>query len=267
MKIKFILFFVLLSSLVFADDGYDDNWAAVALVATSPDKTWVVYNGLEDVDFPLSVRALSLRGKGLNMIPKDIRKFRNLEYLDLSNNDIEKLDVDFLKSFKRLEVLDLERNKISSLDEDFCRLSDNECLTHLNLKKNKISSISADVVHFKSLQFLNLSENPIGKIPKFLGDLPNLKILFANDCGAREWLGGEYGKLMYLGLDYNYLDVSSLRDFPPSILEIGLVGNKIKKFSLEGAPLKLKMVALMGNDVSSVDVAGRKDVVISNDDE
>lgn len=40
---------------------------------------------------PKEVRILSLKQMGLEQIPKEIKKFKNLEILDLSNNQITKI--------------------------------------------------------------------------------------------------------------------------------------------------------------------------------
>ncbi|XP_070571184.1 uncharacterized protein [Ptychodera flava] len=65
---------------------------------------------------------------------------------------------------KTIVELTLENNQISSVSDEICRTLSN--LTHLNLRQNKLESFPEGISHFKKLKYLDLSRNPIGKIPE-----------------------------------------------------------------------------------------------------
>ncbi len=129
-------------------------------------------------------------------LPKWVGKLSNLEYLDLSNNNIEKVPDD-LRFLNSLKYLNLGHNKLESLPElsnglknlEKIVVSDNrfdefpkELLSlnnihTINLSKNNIKSIPSEIHKLINLYDLSVSKNPINTLPDELFSLPKLESL------------------------------------------------------------------------------------------
>lgn len=123
---------------------------------------------------PDSVRSLSLKERGYRRVPKRISKFKNLEYLNLSMNNIRHLpkwlgDMDSLKEFsiwhsplknidnavyyKQLEILSLSFNRIEKIPEG---IGDLVKLRQLHLNGNYITDAPLSICNLKNLQYLGI---------------------------------------------------------------------------------------------------------------
>jgi Leucine-rich repeat (LRR) protein len=58
-----------------------------------------------------------LCNKSIFEIPPEIKSLKNLEIIDLSNNEIKEFPNDILKYLYKLEILNLSNNKITSITE------------------------------------------------------------------------------------------------------------------------------------------------------
>lgn len=129
------------------------------------------------VDNKNNVIGFNLNYCGLEDL-KPLQKFKNLEYLYLSNNEI--VDINIIKSFKKLKILSLSSNKI----EDIGAINHLKKIEELYLDNNKINIIPElylpklnllfiysneieDIDNLRNLSeihFLNISQNKIKKI-------------------------------------------------------------------------------------------------------
>ena len=121
------------------------------------------YNtNIEDID----IKELNLSGKHIgNKGLKDLVKikFKELNGLYLSNNEISDINILEKINFKELNILDLGYNQIS--DINILEKVNFKELKELNLSYNKISDINIlEKVNFKKLKELNLCLNNISNI-------------------------------------------------------------------------------------------------------
>lgn len=108
-------------------------------------------------DITDKIKRLSNRNiKSIEDIP-DLDQFKDIIYLDLSNNEISKISG--LDNFRNLTYLNLSNNCISKISG----LDNNKNLTYLNLRKNKLTEIIG-LKNLTKLVELNLSDNCISKI-------------------------------------------------------------------------------------------------------
>ncbi len=94
---------------------------------------------------------LDLSGKGLVAVSQSIFSEKNLEVLNLSDNNLS-------------GALPAEVRHLSNLRE-------------LDLSNNNFTGVPAEVGQLSHLEILNLSNNPITGLPYEIGNLKNLKIL------------------------------------------------------------------------------------------
>jgi len=241
-----------------------EGCASLILRGMTPEKSWKVYDKGPAYESPLVVRALRMSGQSLRALPLDIVKFENLEYLDISNNEISlsASDIEVLSHFPKLEVIDVSKNAITEIGVDIGKLGRLTNLTHLFLPYNKITQINSSFVEIRNLKCLVLSHNPIGTIPTFVGDLAQLEVFEASDCGLHQWTRGRFKKLKHILLNNNNLSITSLEGFPDTLTEIFLANNKIFKFSLKRCPNNLESIVLSGNNLTSLDDNKPDNVVV-----
>lgn len=111
----------------------------------------VTYRSLQEaLQEPDSVCRLVLKRQGLKSFPKEIFSFKNLEYLDLSFNELDSLPKD-MTELPKLHYLSLAQNNISSLP---CCLS-SFALDSLVLWGNTIRSFDSCFSNLK-LKYLDI---------------------------------------------------------------------------------------------------------------
>ena len=87
--------------------------------------------------------------------------FKQLAFLDLSQNNFSRLDFKSFKFLNKLEHLDLSFNQISSIDSGIFNrgtLNVSNALKYLNLENNKIISIDGVFINYLNLEFIKLSQ-------------------------------------------------------------------------------------------------------------
>lgn len=120
---------------------------------------------------PDSVIILSLRGKGLTSIT-GIAAFRNLQVLDLADNELASFPTEIAKLTNVLNI-DLSNNPIKAVPNEIGSLTQ---MTRLNLRNTSITTLPATIGQCRSLSSLDVSRNPLVSLPiKELNRLPLIK--------------------------------------------------------------------------------------------
>jgi Leucine-rich repeat (LRR) protein len=123
---------------------------------------------------PEKVVKLVLRRQHYKAFPAEIWQFPNLQYLDLSKNQITEFP-DSLGKLKNLQVLHLSKNKIESLPREIGDLTN---LVILDVNQNEVINIPPQIGKLKKLRYLDLWSNNISTFPDELKELQNnLQIL------------------------------------------------------------------------------------------
>ncbi|XP_027117129.1 uncharacterized protein [Coffea arabica] len=122
----------------------------------------------------------------------------NLEYLDLSQNQIFGSIPKQIGNLSKLSYLNFYANELSQeIPPEICNLRN---LTHLDFESNQLSGpIPVAMGNLISLQFLSLCQNNLtGAIPKSLGNLTNLIILYLYENQISGSISKEIGDLKFL---------------------------------------------------------------------
>nr|Q9C699.2 RecName: Full=Receptor-like protein 7; Short=AtRLP7; Flags: Precursor [Arabidopsis thaliana] len=126
-------------------------------------------------DFPSNLEYLSLRSCNITDFPEFIRKGRNLQILDLSNNKIKGQVPDWLWRMPTLNSVDLSNNSLSGFHVSV-KASPESQLTSVDLSSNAFQGPL--FLPSKSLRYFSGSNNNFtGKIPRSICGLSSLEIL------------------------------------------------------------------------------------------
>lgn len=123
----------------------------------------------------LGSNTLELCDKGMIQIPRELLDLNNLEYLYLEGNELTSLPDDFFDCLPRLTWLDLRRNKLLRLPSVYTGRHNH--LRTLLLEGNKLRSLPLELGLIKSLNGLNISNNPIEFPPKDIMEKGTSEIL------------------------------------------------------------------------------------------
>ncbi|TFF85364.1 MAG: hypothetical protein EU551_04180 [Promethearchaeota archaeon] len=115
---------------------------------------------------------MPIRGTSHLDLYRELKKLEKLEYLDASNCNLDTFPT--LGNMKNLQELDLSRNNIKKIEGGFAGL---ENLHSLNLSENPITEYPTDLEKIKLLKRLDLSETKIKELPEYVGNLQYLEEL------------------------------------------------------------------------------------------
>jgi Leucine-rich repeat (LRR) protein len=136
--------------------------------------TLTAYTSLEDaLKDPDKVIKLELRRKHLKTFPREIFKFKNLQYLDLTKNGIEEIPAE-IAQLTDLQYFSISKNELSTLPPQIGDLSN---LYYLNANQNNLTSIPAQIGKLGNLRNLDLWSNNIEKFPDEMRYLKSLKVM------------------------------------------------------------------------------------------
>ena len=115
---------------------------------------------------------MELRRVGLQSLTEiNFKNLTNLIIINLSHNNLTKVDYDSLAFLLKLNYLDLSFNQIDFIDERIfsTRFGDLQCkkLTYLNLESNYLVNVGDLFLNFLNLEKIILTENRIEYLPAF----------------------------------------------------------------------------------------------------
>lgn len=124
-------------------------------------------------------RRLTLSHMGIIVFPKCLLKMTNVDEMDLSRNQIQKLPPNF-GDLSALKSLDLRGNMLEDLPESIGKLAQ---LTYLDLSYNRLTSagIPPTLGSLTNLISLNLGMNKLDALPPTMQALENLEDLLIFD--------------------------------------------------------------------------------------
>ncbi len=124
-------------------------------------------------DIPESIENLSAVNNRLKEFPIGLASFKNLKYIDLSNNRIRNFSDVFMP---KVEYMNLSSNRIKVLP---VQIGEMTSLRVLDLSYNSLKSLPAGMCSLVNLKVLNLVGNklPFEQVKELIRCLPNTNIL------------------------------------------------------------------------------------------
>lgn len=118
---------------------------------------------------------LSLRGRGLTVIPMDVFSRTELVKLDLSDNKLTNAPPSQIGQLKNLASLDLSHNVLTGLPAEIGQLKNLEVL---NISNNSLTGLPMELGSLTQLRVLDISSNPYSKkdLDDIASRLPNTEI-------------------------------------------------------------------------------------------
>ena len=69
---------------------------------------------LDKFQSPLDINSIDLSNNSLNLLPLSLKKYTNVQNLNLQSNNLKDLDLDLIESLTKLEILDISQNSFES---------------------------------------------------------------------------------------------------------------------------------------------------------
>lgn len=107
-----------------------------------------------------ALTALDRSGRNLREMPKDIFGMTQLQKIDLSHNQITGALPAEIRHLKNLEVLNISNNEMTGLPAELGQLSK---LHVLNASNNRLTGIPHELGNLQNLEMLDLSGNDISE--------------------------------------------------------------------------------------------------------
>lgn len=167
---------------------------------------------------PDTITSIKLEMLELTEVPEELRKFKNLKILDLTNNELIQIPRFVFKRLRKLNELNITGNRITDAS---LRIRRNRHLKIFNLNYNQITKLPKRLHRNRRLESLWIGHNDLsaGLNPTVLRRVKHLKDLNLYDSKLTR-LPSEIGKLKSLEiLDVYY---NKLTELPPEI------GNNLK---------------------------------------
>ncbi|TXT60932.1 MAG: putative Leucine-rich repeat domain protein [Promethearchaeota archaeon] len=188
--------------------------------------------------------------KSIKEIPDQIKLLKDLKYLILRYNKLEKIPK-WIGSLDSLVVLNINVNSLVQLPESISKL---KSLQKLSLWKNRLTNLPESLGELNSLEELNLRLNYLKALPDSLGKLKNLSELNLHD-NKLDHIPESIGycsRLKDLNLSWNYL--THLPDTLGSLINLEVLDlgkNKLKYIPKTLMHLKsLRRINLSENYIS-----------------
>uniref|UniRef100_A0A182JPA5 B3/B4 tRNA-binding domain-containing protein n=1 Tax=Anopheles christyi TaxID=43041 RepID=A0A182JPA5_9DIPT len=116
------------------------------------------------------LKVLDMSGNRLTDLPGEFVKLRTLTTLNLSFNQLKKVD---LSALDKLSVCNLSGNELTEVPQFYT--GEVHHLTEVNLEKNSIVSLPEELTQQQILRVLNVGENKIELVPKYITKCVKLK--------------------------------------------------------------------------------------------
>ncbi len=180
------------------------------------------------VEDPEEVKSLDLSGFGLESIPVSLSRFTHLKKLNLAQNALQSLDSHDTNLLNQLEDLNLSNNQLEKLPEDF-----GTHLTHLNLKGNLFEKFPSSLLALEKLVHLNLNFNQLEELPQNWGNLTDhLEELKISHNYIRNISSlGQLAKLTHLHSNDNRIS-----EFPEDLLNLSLHTVSLRENQIKSLP-------------------------------
>ena len=166
---------------------------------------------------PEIVTTLNLSGNQLKSLPHSLSSFTGLEVLDVSQNQLERID-DEINHLNNLSTIIASNNLlgIDSFPKDFGFVHSIN-LKVLSMGGNQLTGIPGQIYELRSLKSLYLGSNIIGEVSRDIRRLENLRILYlGGNCLTT--IPTEVGSLVHL--QALSLCENKLRSLPSSIANL-----------------------------------------------
>ena len=192
---------------------------------------------------------LSISDSDLESIPGGISSLTNLDGLEIMGANINTLPAG-LFSHSSISYLSLEENQIKYLPKE---IPEQKTLAYLGLMSNNISTIPSSITNLGKLDDLNLDNNQISSLPPEIGKMKKLRYLDLSNNQLTELPSemADLKKLKVLFLSDNQLNViptwiSELK----SLHSLYLENNNIERVPDEVLKMKnLTSLGLQGNPI------------------
>lgn len=221
-------------------------------------------------------KTLDLSGIGLEKIPSEIVRLKNLEKLYINRNPLKELPPE-IGQLKHLKTLAIYGGQLKELPIEIGALSE---LEYLAVYGNLLESLPRSIGHLTNLKTLAVDNNRIKQLPSEIGQLENLLWLQLNHNEIMELpkeivglknLNGirlSYNKLRSLPLEFGYLNKllgmsishNFLTELPDTfcnlseVMFIELDDNRLTKLPNELRTLqKVSVLRLKGNNILQSD--------------
>ena len=122
---------------------------------------------------PDAVVKLVLRKQHLKSFPREIFRFKNLQYLDISKNSITELP-DSIGTLTNLQYFACSKTGLKTLTKEIGKLSN---LTYLNLNQNDLERLPPQIGNLEKLEYLDLWSNNFDEYPPAFANLKSLRML------------------------------------------------------------------------------------------
>lgn len=157
------------------------------------------------------LKVLSIQNNQISKIPNEIKNLKHLEELYFSNNKLT--EIPDIQELNYLSIIDLSHNQIKKIQIDNLQ-KENNVMEEIYLTNNKIEEIPDCFGNYKNLLILDFSHNLISTIPNSLSYLREIReIRLQNNKISK--IPVDFVQLTSL----KFLDVSSnVMVFPPNIV-------------------------------------------------
>ena len=240
-----------------------DDWLRQEFIAILGD------DGSGEPDFSKAAEITSLDlSNGYIRDLSGIQYFKNLEELNIANNEIS--DLSPLSGCAKLKTLDASGQYISNLGA----LSALKELTKLNLADNELTTLSSlkelaglqkldvsgnEIAVFgtagklQNLQYLNMADNPMGEIDlSTLSGLANLTELNVSGCGIESIEGINTGNLTTLNVSYNQIDSAAALEKAEKLRTLDISYNMLTEADGLKSCIRMQELSMEGNPLENI---------------
>lgn len=195
---------------------------------------------------PDGVCTLLLIDQGLQTLPPEIKKLRNLKVLEAQGNQFTTLPPELFE-LKNLKSLNLTNNKLEQIPPEIGKMRN---LKVLVVSGNKLTTLPKEVGSLQNLFWIDVSQQPIKDLPFELSQLPRLRELGLFDANL-EKIPPVVMELRHL--EKLFLHSNKLTELPPEIKN--LQNLKVLVLDLNRLTTLPPEIGMLRN-LNRIDVAG-----------